>query len=136
MIVQFFPKNIPANQAKDYKCPHLYKIHLKTSQITLFSENPGGIGFWGIDDHLKLRCVLQDAGDGQVQVCVKEGENLLPILTKDRESNRDGLLSPFISFPSENEVFMLSDLNSETIRLLKFNLMTKKFDVIAEDRKL
>ena len=134
MIVQFFPTNVPSSQTSDYKCPHLYKIHLKTHPITLFAENPENIGFWGIDDHLQLKCILQANGEVRVQICVKEGDTWLPILSKDRESNRDGLVSPFIGFPSENEVYMLSDLNSETIRLLKFNLVAKTFEVIAEDK--
>ncbi|MBS4168997.1 S9 family peptidase [Parachlamydia sp. AcF125] len=134
IIVQLFPMNLNEDQKKNYKCPGLHKINLETGEMTLYSENPGNVAFWGIDNELNLSCILSTTEDNQVHITVKDNKNWRHLISKGRDGNKDGITSPFIGFSKDNsELYLLSDLQNDTVRLLKVNLHTGNYEILAED---
>jgi len=127
LLVQLFPIKVAE---KDYKVPDLQCLNLKTGELGIHTWNPGNIGFWGIDKNLVLRCTLTE--DLQNNISINNDKTT--ILTKKRENPKEFSTSPFIGFTNDgNHVYLYSNYNNDTIRLLKLNIKNGKHEVIAED---
>lgn len=109
----------------------VFRLNFKTGELTLDTENPGGVIGWVADYHLQVRASQSYTEDGSTLIRVRDS----------RESPwRDFLtfdpleIGSVESFTADNQsLYVMTSLNANTSRLLKIDIATGKQELIVED---
>lgn len=117
---------------------NLYRLNLVTSEMVLEEADSNELGkvcVWGIDNNLIVRVALITL-ENQMQIHTRENK-ASPwklIFSKNIEGRSDYFPSPFRMFSRDNQsIYLISNINNDTNRLLKLNLKSGDYEVIAED---
>ena len=132
IIVRLVPMNPNEEEKKNWTPPGLHQINLDTAEMIPYAENPGNVVHWGIDQNLNIICNLSVIDD-QIQINVKDHYTWRPLITKSMDGNIGDLTTPFMGFSKNKELFLLSNLDNDASRLLKVNLDSGSYKIVAED---
>ena len=109
----------------------IYRLNLKTGDLTLDTENPGGVIHWVADHQLQIRVSQSYAEDGSTVVRVRDDASKpwRDFLTFGPLDTGDVL-----GFSADNQsLYVITNLEANTSRLLKIELSDGKSTLIAED---
>lgn len=129
-----FPNEMLIGMNKDNPYVHdVYKLDLKSNELTKTEENTGNITSWEIDTNLKVRGKIVSHEDGSTELFVRENEksewkNLV------KWEMEDTLNSAVVSFSKDGKfIYLIDSRNYNSGRLVKINIETTEIEVIAED---
>jgi len=135
-IIKYFqsnPDSIVIALNKRNKAAHdAYKLDLKDGDLQLLEENPGNIIQFLPDNNLNIRAAIQANMDGSYNILgkYKKDSNWAPIFSNTLEDQYDRLLS---FSDDNNDLFMLSTYESDTLQLIKINMETGSKSIIYEN---
>ena len=117
---------------RDPKVFDVYRVDLKTGNMTLDTQNPGDVQGWQADHNLEVRCAQVTTDDGgtiiRVRDYVKSGWREL-IKWGPEET-----LGNVVNFTPDNKALWIqTSLDANAARLLAVDIATGKRTVIAED---
>lgn len=110
----------------------IYSLNLETLELEKLLDNFGVIG-WLVDPQFVPRAAIAPKADGGFSLLVRQDENsdwksLLEI------SNEDALGTSPIAFSRDgNSILAISPLDANAARLIKINIRTGQYEVIAQD---
>lgn len=111
----------------------VYQLNLSDSSMVLIEKNPGNIITWLADNNLEIKAAVGYDNIGRKRLYTKN------LAQKKWEldivwSNEDAAISSPLCFNEDNTKIYLSDSRDHnTTRLILFDLVTKKTDVVAAD---
>ena len=110
----------------------VYRVNLKTGELTLDTQNPGDVAGWQADHDLVVRAAQVTTPDGGTIVRVRDNPS-----APWRELIKwgpDETLGNVDNFTADNKsLLIISSIDANAARLLSFDLATGKRTVIAED---
>ena len=110
----------------------VYRVNLKTGELTLDTQNPGDVANWQPDHDLVVRAAQVNTPDGGTIVRVRDNAS-----SPWRELIKWGpeeTLGNVDNFSADNKsLLIISSIDANAARLLSFDLATGKRTVIAED---
>jgi dipeptidyl aminopeptidase/acylaminoacyl peptidase len=109
----------------------VYRLNLQTGELTLDTENPGGVVDWVADHQLQIRASLSYTPDGSSLIRLRMGADKpwYDFMTVDPLDNAN-----IVGFSPDGEsVYLLTDVNTNTSRLLKIDLETMNEELILVD---
>ncbi|MBA2307177.1 S9 family peptidase [Candidatus Dependentiae bacterium] len=113
----------------------VYILNLQTGTLTLSCINPGAISQWVLDKQLRVRAAMRETLDGGKELLIKTGSGesgWKVVRTYSPEENHDNC--SLIAYSSyQNCVYLLESKESNTIRLISFNLATEESTIIVQD---
>jgi len=118
---------------RDAKVHDLYRIDLRTREMTPLIENPGNFSGWLIDHDLNVRGATQPRTDGGFDLLFRnaagDGWDIVQSFGSD-----DYLTSHAAGFTADGKfLHMIDSTGVNAGRLLKWNLATGERTVLAED---
>lgn len=116
---------------RDPKNFDVYRVNFVSGQLALDTENPGGVMHWVADHHLQVRVAQSHTADGSTLVRVRDD-----VSSPWRDFLTFGPLDncEVQSFTSDNNaLYVMTDLDANTSRLVKINLVDGKRTLIVED---
>ncbi|GAC1618562.1 MAG: S9 family peptidase [Ktedonobacteraceae bacterium] len=111
----------------------VYRVDLKTGELTLSAKNPGNIVGWIADTQFKVRAGHAARPDGGLDLVVRDHEedDWRTIINWDAD---DSLTSGALGFTQDGQGLYMQDSRGVNAgRLVKLNLATNAIEVIAED---
>ncbi len=111
----------------------VYHLDLTSGELELVARNPGNIIGWVTDADFKVRGALAATPDGGFDLMLRENEEASwdKFITWDSENT---LTSGPVCFSKDGKYLVLLDSrDANTGRLVKMEIATKDFEVIAED---
>ncbi|MGB8910255.1 MAG: S9 family peptidase [Candidatus Cybelea sp.] len=127
-----FPNEILITSNKrDPNVFDVYRVDLATGVATLDAQNPGSVGGWAEDNNLVVRAALQNNSDGSNEILVRPSasspwHSLL-------KATADDQIAP-VAFSADNRsLYVSSSVDSNSSRLLLYDLTTGQFTVVASD---
>lgn len=127
-----FPQEILIQMNKrDPKLFDVFRLNLQTGNITLDTENPGGVIQWIADHNLQIKATQSYTENGSALVRVRDSAEgaWRDWLTFDPNEIGDVL-----DFTADNKsLYVITSLDGDTSRLLKIDVATGEKTVIAED---
>jgi dipeptidyl aminopeptidase/acylaminoacyl peptidase len=117
---------------RDPKVFDIYRVNLKTGELTLDTENPGDVAGWQADHDLQVRAA---------QVTTPDGGTIIRVRDDARSPWRDLMkwgpeetLGQIVDFTPDNKSFwVITSLDSNAARLLSVDIASGKRTVVAED---
>lgn len=109
----------------------VYRLNLKTGQLMLDTENPGGVIHWVADHKLQIRVSQSYTEDGSTLIRVRDDAS-----SPWRDFLTFGPLDTGAvhSFTPDNaSVYVMTNLDANTSRLLKIDLADGKRTLVVED---
>lgn len=109
----------------------VYRLDLKTGQPEFEAENPGGVIGWVADHNLHIRVTQSYTSDGSTLIRVRDSStspwrNLLTIDPRE--------IGEVEEFSADNKsLYLMTNLGTNTSRLLKVDVSSGEQTVIAED---
>jgi len=117
---------------RDPKVFDVYRVNLKTGDLTLDTENPGDVAGWQVDHDLAVRAAQVTTPDGGTVIRVRDNtKSPWRELMKWGPEETLGEISSFT--PDNKALLVISSLDANAARLLSVDLTTGKRTVIAED---
>lgn len=117
---------------RDPKVFDVYRLNLKTGDLTLDTENPGDVTGWQPDHELAVRAAQVTTPDGGTVIRVRDNAK-----SQWRELMKWGpeeTLGNIVEYAPDNKALLvISSLDANAARLLSVDLATGKRTVIAED---
>jgi dipeptidyl aminopeptidase/acylaminoacyl peptidase len=106
---------------RDATLHEVYRVNLETGAMVLDTENPGGIVGWLPDNDFKVRGGQRATDDGGFDILVRdtvdtEWRSLLKVSQEDADTGMVGFNK------TGDDLFLLSCVGSNTLRLVKKNL--------------
>jgi dipeptidyl aminopeptidase/acylaminoacyl peptidase len=117
---------------RDEQLHDVYRLDLRTGELTLEIENPGFAG-WLADEDLVVRAAFLPTEDGGFEVMVRDSpsDDWRKLLTIDGD---DAPSSDVVSFSGDGRsLLVISAVGSDTGRLSRIDLATGEAEVILED---
>jgi dipeptidyl aminopeptidase/acylaminoacyl peptidase len=109
----------------------VYRLNLKTGQVDLDTENPGGIIGWVADHNLQVRASQSYTSDGSTLIRVRD-DVLSP--WRDWMTFEFSEIGEIQEFSADNQsIYLMTSLEGNTSRLLKVNVATGEKTLVAED---
>lgn len=117
----------------DVSLHDVYRLEVSTGKLEKAADNPGDIAGWVPDPDLRVRGALRGRDDGGFDFLVRERETApwrpLVSWTSDEIIN-----SGIVGFTREgNSVYLLDSRFSNTARLIRMDVNTAEYEVLAED---
>jgi dipeptidyl aminopeptidase/acylaminoacyl peptidase len=110
----------------------VYRVNLKTGELTLDTQNPGDVGSWQADHDLVVRAAQATTPDGGTIVRVRD--NASAPWRELIKWGPDETLGNVDNFTADNKsLLVITSVDANAARLLSFDLATGKRTVIAED---
>ncbi len=109
----------------------VYRLNLKTGQLDLDTENPGGVICWLADHQLQVKVSQSYTADGSILIRVRNDTSSpwRDLLTFDPTE-----IGEIEEFTADNQsLYVITSLNGNTSRLLKIDVATGERTLIAED---
>jgi dipeptidyl aminopeptidase/acylaminoacyl peptidase len=132
--VKQFPNEILLSINKnDPRIHDVYKLTFDTGILELVCKNPGNVVGWEADYNLQIRAATCARSDGGFDLLVRDTEESewRPMITWDAE---DALTTHPLSFTKDGfGLYLIDSRNSNTGRLIKLDILSNNFEVIAED---
>ena len=132
--VNQFPNEILLSINKDDPRIHdVYKLTFDTGILELVCKNPGNVVGWEADYNLQIRAATCARPDGGFDLLVRDNDKSEWSLkiTWDAE---DALTSQPLSFTKDGMgLYLIDSRNSNSGRLIKLDILSDNFEVIAED---
>ncbi len=129
-----FPNELLIAMNKDNPQVHdVYHLDLTTGELKEVAKNPGTIAGWLSDADFKVRGAYASTPTGGFELLIRTQEDAPwdTVLTIDSEN---ALTSGPVSFTRDGQaLYLLDSRNVNAGRLVKFDLATRKIEVIAED---
>lgn len=127
-----FPSEILIQMNKrDPSLFDVYRLNLKTGQLELNTENPGGVIQWIADHNLQVRASQSYTADGSTLIRVRDDVS---------SPWRDWLIfdpseiGEVVDFSADNQsLYVMTSLEANTSRLLQINVATGERKLITED---
>jgi dipeptidyl aminopeptidase/acylaminoacyl peptidase len=117
---------------RDPKVFDIYRVNLKTGELTLDTENPGDVTGWQPDHDLQIRAAQVTTDDGGTVIRVRDGaKSPWRELMKWGPEETLGNISGFS--PDNKALWVLTSLDANAARLLSVDIATGKRTVVAED---
>ena len=116
---------------RDPKVFDVYRVDLRTGAATLDTSNPGNIGGWAEDNRLVVRGAVQNDADGSTEILVR-ANSAAPwhLLLK---ASADDQIAPVAFSPDNRSLYVSSSVGANSARLLRYDLSTGGFSVVAAD---
>jgi len=111
----------------------VYRLNLKTGEMTLEAQNDMGVMGWIADHTFTLRIAMVPTPDGGIMLLHRENAKAqwAPLL---KWGNEDALSTGAFGFAKDNQtLFMINSIGRNTAELRTFNVKTKEEKVIASD---
>ncbi|MFY9883262.1 MAG: S9 family peptidase [Candidatus Cybelea sp.] len=127
-----FPSEILITSNKrDPNLFDVYRVNLTTGVATLDTQNPGSVGGWTEDNNLVVRAALQNNSDGSNEILVRP--NASSPWRSLLKASADDQIAP-VAFSADNgSLYVSSSVDTNSSRLLVYNLSTGQFSVTASD---
>lgn len=117
---------------RDPKVFDVYRVDLKTGDMTMDTQNPGDVQGWQADHNLEVRCA---------QVTTDDGGTIIRVRDDVKSPWRDLLkwgpeetLGNVVNFTPDNKALWIqTSLDANAARLISVDIATGKRTVIAED---
>ena len=117
---------------RDPKLFDVYRVNLKSGELTLDTENPGDVTGWQPDHDLAVRAAQVTTPDGGTVIRVRDNaKSPWRELMKWGPEETLGNIAEFT--PDNKALLVISSLDANAARLLSVDLATGKRAVIAED---
>jgi dipeptidyl aminopeptidase/acylaminoacyl peptidase len=117
---------------RDPKVFDVYRLNLKTGELTLDTENPGDVTGWQPDHELAVRAAQVTTPDGGTVIRVRDNaKSPWRELMKWGPEETLGEIAGFT--PDNKALLVISSLDANAARLLSVDLTSGKRTVIAED---
>ncbi len=133
-IDKHYPDQILLVLNKEDKSRHdVYRLNLKSGELSLAAKNPGQASGWVVDPEMKVRGAVVTRPEGGYEVLIREGEDRewKKIFSWDFE---DSMASSVAGFSKTgNEVFLLDPRGRDTAALVKWDVRTGEKEVLAAD---
>jgi len=117
---------------RDPKVFDVYRVDLKTGEMTLDTQNPGDVQGWQADHNLEVRAAQITTDDGGTIIRVRDD-----VKSPWRELIKWGpeeTLGNVVNFTPDNKALWIeTSLDANAARLLSVDIATGKRTVIAED---
>lgn len=111
----------------------VYRLDLNTGDVKKVAENPGTVVEWLTDSEFRVRGAMFATSQGGFDFKVREDEQS-PWRTLISWDAEDAIPSRPLKFTKDGRhVYIEDSRNSNTSRLLKVNIKTGEYEVIAED---
>lgn len=129
-----FPDEMLIGMNKDNPYVHdVYRLDLKTNELTKIEKNTGNITSWEIDTNLKVRGKIVSHEDGSTELFVREDDKAewKELVKWEME---DTLNSAAVSFSKDGKfIYLIDSRDYNSGRLVKINIATNEITVLAED---
>ena len=117
---------------RDPKVFDIYRVNLKTGDLTLDTENPGDVSGWQPDHDLQVRAAQVTTPDGGTVIRVRDdAKSPWRELMKWGPEETLGNISGFS--PDNKALWVTTSLDANAARLLSVDVATGKRTVVAED---
>jgi dipeptidyl aminopeptidase/acylaminoacyl peptidase len=117
---------------RDPKVFDVYRVNLKTGELTLDTQNPGDVAGWQPDHNLEVRGAQVTTDDGGTVIRVRDDAK-----SPWRELIKWGpeeTLGNVVNFSPDNKsVWIMTSLDANAARLISVDIASGKRTVIAED---
>ena len=117
---------------RDPKVFDVYRVNLKSGELTLDTQNPGDVAGWQPDHNLEVRGAQVTTDDGGTVIRVRDDAK-----SQWRELIKWGpeeTLGSVVDFSPDNKsVWIMTSLDANAARLISVDIATGKRTVIAED---
>ena len=117
---------------RDPKVFDVYRVNLKSGEMTLDTQNPGDVQDWQADHNLEVRAAQVTTEDGGTLIRVRDD-----VKSPWRELIKWGpeeTLGNLVNFTPDNKsLWIITSLDANAARLLSVDIATGKRTVIAED---
>ena len=131
-------KNFPdelliAMNKDDIRYHDVYRLNLTTGEIKMAAKNNGRVLRWVIDSDFKVRGALYTTKEGGSGLMIRENEKSKwrKLVSWDYENS---LSSGPVNFSKDGKyIYLVDSRDVNANRLIKMNIATGLFDVIAED---
>ena len=119
---------------RDPKLFDVHKIDLLTGELTTEVENPGNVSSWLADNEMQIRAALATNPDGSYTILARSSvapeANWRTIASYSVE---DGFSSPQAFSEDNVSLYVVSPVDANAARLLRYDIITGTADVVAED---
>ncbi len=118
---------------QDPRLHDVYRLDLETGDMEIVARNPGNYLGWMTDFDLKVRGAIAATPDGGSELLIRETEDDTweSLIHWGMEDN---FTSGPLSFTKDGEsVYLIDSRNVNAGRLLKYEIATGEYEVIAED---
>jgi dipeptidyl aminopeptidase/acylaminoacyl peptidase len=109
----------------------VYRVDLKTGELTLEIENPGDVLNWTADNDMQIRAADAMAGMVQESRVRADAKSPWKVLRKQSLDETNGGIVGFS--PDNKSAWMISSVGANAARLVEVDLATDKEKVVAED---
>jgi dipeptidyl aminopeptidase/acylaminoacyl peptidase len=117
---------------RDPKVFDVYRVNLKTGELTLDTQNPGDVAGWQPDHNLEVRGAQVTTDDGGTVIRVRDD-----VKSPWRELIKWGpeeTLGNVVDFSPDNKsVWIMTSVDANAARLISVDVATGKRTVVAED---
>jgi len=117
---------------RDPKVFDVYRVNLKTGELTLDTQNPGDVAGWQPDHDLQVRAAQVTTDDGGTIIRVRDDyKSPWRELTKWGPDETLGNVDSFS--PDNKALWIVTSLDANAARYISMDVATGKRTVIAED---
>ncbi|HEY2784929.1 MAG TPA: S9 family peptidase [Fimbriiglobus sp.] len=110
----------------------MHRIDLATGKDTLDTENPGTVVGWTTDAAFQVRAATAAAADGGYDLLVRDNAGAAWKTIRHWSNEENGQAVGF--GPTPNDLYVIGNHDTDTLRLTQLDLATMKETVLAEDK--
>lgn len=117
---------------RDPSLHDVYRLNLKSGELLLDTENSGQVIEWITDNHLCVRASAAMDSQGNTLISVRENTTApWNQILKIDPSELDTSVAGFTE--DGNSLYCLTSIDSDTVRLIKWEIESGKYTVVAEN---
>lgn len=129
-----FPNELLIAMNKENPQVHdVYHLDLTSSELKLVARNPGNIAGWVTDTDFKVRGAVATTADGGFDMLLRENEEASWETFIHWDSENTLTSGPITFTRGGDSLYLLDSRDVNAGRLIKIDIATKDFEVIAED---
>ncbi len=129
-----FPNELLIAMNKENPQVHdVYHLDLTSSELKLVARNPGNIAGWVTDTDFKVRGAVATTADGGFDMLLRENEEASWETFIHWDSENTLTSGPITFTKGGDSLYLLDSRDVNAGRLIKIDIATKDFEVIAED---
>jgi dipeptidyl aminopeptidase/acylaminoacyl peptidase len=117
---------------RDPKVFDVYRVDLKSGELTLDTQNPGDVAGWQADHDLQVRAAQVTSDDGGTLIRVRDDAKA-PWRELLKWGPQETLGNIFGFSPDNKALWVITSLDANAARLLSVDLASGKWTVVAED---
>ncbi len=129
-----FPNELLIAMNKENPQVHdVYRLDLTSGELKLVARNPGNIAGWLSDANFKVRGALAATPDGGFDLLLRENEKASWDKFIHWDSENTMASGPICFTKNGDSLYLLDSREVNAGRLIKMEIATKDFEVIAQD---